>query len=199
MELSLRKFADLVGVSEKAIRKGIKSGRLQGFVGTTATGQPVIANVDGARAAWDSTRRVVAPPHDRPKPIPIPPPPQAEATGSSLPVADRPSGGDGYPPHGMPLTAKSLTDATILATLERARKLRLENDVAEGRLVSIEVVSKVQFESMRIVRESILNLPARLAGELAAQTDPARVQIMLETALREALIQTADAMEPEAA
>jgi hypothetical protein len=86
----------------------------------------------------------------------------------------------------------TLIDSQTQANLERARKLRLENDVTESRLIPVDLVNKERFEAQRIVRESILNMPARVAGELAVETDPARVQLRLDTLLRDALNAAAD-------
>ena len=81
---------------------------------------------------------------------------------------------------------------------ERQRKLKLSNDAAEGRLVDKRAVEAAQFEVTRIIRENILNVPARLAGELAAETETAKVHRVLEQALRQALNATADALEAAA-
>jgi hypothetical protein len=54
-------------------------------------------------------------------------------------------------------------------------------------LVEVSRASKEAFESARIIREAMLNLPARLAGELAAETDATAVHLRLDAAIREAL------------
>jgi hypothetical protein len=79
--------------------------------------------------------------------------------------------------------------------MERFRKLRIENDLREGRVVDVRAAKREAFESARIIRESVLNLPARIAAELAAETDPAKVFARLDDALREALGDAADRLE----
>jgi hypothetical protein len=88
----------------------------------------------------------------------------------------------------------SLAAAQLQLTIERTKKLQLERDVAEGRLVPVATVAKEAFEAERTIREAILNLPARLSGELAAETDPKRVHALLDAALRECLTSTAAAL-----
>jgi hypothetical protein len=95
------------------------------------------------------------------------------------------------------LTVGSLAEAQRLATIERARKLRMENDLTEGRLVDVGETSREAFESARIIRESLLNIPARLAAEIAAEPDATKVHIRLEVALREALNSTANTLKAQ--
>ena len=83
-------------------------------------------------------------------------------------------------------------------TSERERKLKMENDVRAGLLVSVHDVAKEAFESERIIREGILNIPARLAAELAAERDAGQNFLPLDQALRAALTATADWLEASA-
>src|SRR6185436_8411066 len=86
----------------------------------------------------------------------------------------------------------TLAAAQRSATLERSRKLRIENDRTEGRLIEVAQASKEAFESARTIRKAVLNIPSRISAELAAESDPARVYSKLEAALREALVTLAD-------
>jgi hypothetical protein len=63
---------------------------------------------------------------------------------------------------------------------ERARKLRMENDAREGSLVEVQQATRQAFEFARTLRENILNIPARLSAELAAENDGARVYQRLD-------------------
>ncbi len=89
----------------------------------------------------------------------------------------------------------SLSEASRQATMERFRKLRIENDLREGRVVDVRAAKREAFESARIIRETLLNLPARISAELAAETDPAKVFARLDDAIREALGDAADRLE----
>lgn len=147
--------------------KATKSGRLKACLARNAKGRLVIRDEALARQEWfANTSR------------------SAKATGVDtsrrrLVTSNR-------------NTPVSLVDAQRQLQVERRRKLKLENDVAEGRLVPVNVVVRENFESSRIIRESLQNLPARLAGELAAETDAMRMQLALETGIREALTAVAD-------
>src|SRR5262245_29839774 len=88
----------------------------------------------------------------------------------------------------------TLTAATLEVMQERKRKLQLENAEREGQLIDRNTVVKEAFESERIIRETILNLPARIAGEIAAETEPARVFALLDKAFRNVLDEAADAL-----
>jgi hypothetical protein len=171
-QASLRGFARLIGVNDKAVRKGISSGRLRESVGKDAQGKPLIVDVDLAKAEW--TRNAGRP-----------------ARGRGLGADDRradPSAG----PHS---AATTLTEAQRLAALELARHRRLANDAKEGSQVSAAIVKREAFEAMRLVREAMLNISSRVSGELAAETDEAAVFRTLDAAIREALASTADVLE----
>ena len=190
---SLRELARHIGVSETAIRKRIRAGGIARCLGKTKQGKPVIVDMKLAVEEWNASSKTGV---------------MASAWGSHVQavetvrqapppaISHAPSGAnDDTEPEieaeivGQP---SSLTEAQRLATIQRERKLRLENDVFEGRLVHVDKVAKEAFEAARTIRENMLNLPARISGELAAETDAAKVYIRLDAALREALNVTAD-------
>jgi hypothetical protein len=78
---------------------------------------------------------------------------------------------------------------------ERARKLRLENDLREGQLLEVDRAAREAFEFARVVRESVLNVVPRLAAALAGESDKDRVFSLLDAELREALAATATVLE----
>lgn len=69
----------------------------------------------------------------------------------------------------------------------RAKLVELEYEERVGTLVRKDEVEKEQFRLGRLVRDGILNIPSRLAGILAAETDQRKVHDLLETELRQAL------------
>ncbi len=91
----------------------------------------------------------------------------------------------------------SLTDVQIRATNELARKRQLENRVRRGQLIEARVAKQESFRAARIVRDSIMNVPARISADLASETDARRVQNLLEAELRQALATLADLLEAE--
>jgi len=164
---SYRAFARLEGVTDKAVRKAVASGRIRS-VGRDERDRPFISDVEQARV---------------------------EFRKNAGQARREPSAGPRTSPQGGELvTPATLNEAQRLATMERVRKLRLENDLKQGRLVDVKDVTKEAFESSRVIREAMLNLPARLSSELAAEGDPARVYRILDNALREALVAAADAV-----
>jgi hypothetical protein len=165
--LSLRGLARELGVSEKAVRNGVKSGRLHGCLERDEAGRVSVFDLALARREWRGNAG---------KPARM----RAEPQDSAADAGDE-------QPTGVVISASTLNEAQRLATIERARRLRLENDLREGQLVEVSRASKEAFESARIIREAMLNLPARLAGELAAETDATAVHLRLDAAIREAL------------
>lgn len=189
---SLRQLARLIGVSDKAVRKALAAGVFKQSVRRGEDG-PVVLNVTLAVQEWErSGRRLrgfsrarASAPAAAPAPAPVVP-----AAAEIESPAD-PDGGDA------PTTVvdRSLVEAQRMAMLERARKLRLENDLREGQLVEADKAAREAFEFSRVLRESMLNLPARLSAELAAESDAGRVHLRLEAAIREALEATAAQLE----
>lgn len=69
----------------------------------------------------------------------------------------------------------------------RAELARLEFEERIGQLVEKQTVESSAFRLARLVRDAMLNIPARLAGILAAETDQRRVHDLLEQEIRQAL------------
>lgn len=69
----------------------------------------------------------------------------------------------------------------------RAELARLQFEQATGQLVEKDKVEAEAFRVGRLVRDAVLNIPSRLAGILAAETDQRRVHDLLEQELRQAL------------
>lgn len=69
----------------------------------------------------------------------------------------------------------------------RARLAELEFNERVGTLVEAEKVQAEAFRMARLVRDAVLNVPSRLAGILAAESDQRKVHDLLEKELRQAL------------
>ncbi len=90
----------------------------------------------------------------------------------------------------------SKVNAPISATFADAQR-RKENALADlremevsrkrGELVERKQVEGEAFKTGRLVRDSILALPDRLSGVLAAETDQGKVHLLLTKELRQAL------------
>jgi hypothetical protein len=171
---SLRELARQRGISDKVVRKAIASGRLKESVGHDEKGRPFIRDIDLAIAELRQNAGRTS----------------VRTEGSADGSAPAGSAAESAGPTDRTariISAETLVDAQRMATLERARRDRMANDLREGRLVEVEKAAKVAFEAERTIREAVLNVTARIAAELAAETDAARVHILLDAALREAL------------
>jgi hypothetical protein len=69
----------------------------------------------------------------------------------------------------------------------RAKLVELEYEERVGMLVRKSEVEKAAFRVGRLVRDAVLNVPSRLAGILAAESDQRKVHDLLEKELRQAL------------
>jgi len=70
-------------------------------------------------------------------------------------------------------------EKALTAEMDRRRKA--------GELVAVEDVERVMENSNALVRAAVMAVPPRISAELAAETDPHTVKIMLTDALRESL------------
>lgn len=68
-----------------------------------------------------------------------------------------------------------------------AKHAKLKYEQAAGSLVEAEAVKKAAFETGRTIRESLLGIPDRIAGELAGETDPHKVHVVLTREITMAL------------
>ena len=70
-----------------------------------------------------------------------------------------------------------------------AELAKLEYEQKSGMLLSTEEVKKEAFVLAKAVRNAILNVPQKIAAEIASEIDPHEVEVMLGRELREALEQ----------
>lgn len=69
----------------------------------------------------------------------------------------------------------------------KANLTELEYLEQVGKLIPAEEVDREWFELARLVRDTMLNIPARIADQLAHETDQRKVQDMLEAEIYQAL------------
>lgn len=162
--LSLRGYAKHRGVSLAAVQKAIKAGR----VTTTADGQIDSVQAD---ATWETRTR---PGQKRAAAvrtvIPAPEPPRPDAAG-----------GLDY------FKARAIRESYL------ARLAKIEFEERTAKLVSRDEVQVAAFTKARTVRDSLLNLPDRLAALLAAEAEAAKVHEILTIEIRRALDELAGA------
>jgi hypothetical protein len=74
----------------------------------------------------------------------------------------------------------------IKATYE-ARLKKLAFEEKQGNLLSKQDVERMTFDRFRVLRDGLLNLPDRISGQLAAESQALKVQEMLKAEVRLAL------------
>lgn len=109
------------------------------------------------------------------------------------------------PPAGKPLPAGdttidqiSYTDAARAEKLLRGRLLSIEIAERCAQLVDRETVDRQAFARARQALDALMAISDRLAPQLAAESDPHRVHVMLDTELRRVAQQIADSASPSA-
>jgi hypothetical protein len=68
-----------------------------------------------------------------------------------------------------------------------ALKQKLEYEELAKQLIPVDEAKRIAFTTFRGIRDSVLNVPARLKDQLAALTDPHQCERLMETALSAAL------------
>ena len=166
MQTSANAYAKHRGVSLQAVLKAIREGRLPNSAKQRDSGRWDI-DVDLADREW----------------------------------AINTDSGSGYPAHAknrqqtddrpeiIAEPGEQITYAEARAQHERfkARLAELEMEEREGKLTEVELVRKEAFKAARQVRDALLNLPDRVAGELAAETNQFKVHQRLTLEIRRAL------------
>jgi phage terminase Nu1 subunit (DNA packaging protein) len=165
--ISLRALARFLNVSHTAVEKAVKTGRLKQSI-AFENAVPYVRDLALAGREWAAGAT------------------KAHVSNAPSSAASPPS--DGGPPD----TEITLTRAQIQLSLQREESLKLANDEKRGRLIDAEVVRRESFDCARSVRDALLNLPDRLAGELAAEPDAAVVWRRLDEELRKGLQAAAD-------
>ena len=72
-----------------------------------------------------------------------------------------------------------------------ADRAQLELDQLRGKLIDVDEAKRLAFTSFRSVRDAVLNVPARVAAQCAAETDALRVEQLIEDELSLALLRFA--------
>lgn len=203
--ISVREAARRIGVSDTAVLKAIKAGRVLVHSRNPTNGRPMLAwpavqhqwnaNTDSAKrthvgATGTSARRekyaptppeVVLPVVGEEAPEPTPAPYMPTQAAATMPAAE-----DQMPAAGK---GPSYAQSRAVRELYAAKLLKLEHEERIGKLVPADQVKVDAFKTARTVRDGLLNIPDRVAHILAAETDPARVHHLLSNELRTVLSQ----------
>jgi hypothetical protein len=169
MGLSIRAYARQRGVSDMAVRKAIKSGRIPKEPDGSI--DPVKAD-----AAWDRNSN----PAQQHKPLQAPKPQLQQPIKPSVkPLVQQPSSPKTVGPDFQTSRAVKETYAAKMAKLDFEERTK--------GLISADEVRVSAFNLARRVRDRLLLIPHRLAAILAAEMDADKVEKLLEDELRKAL------------
>ena len=186
--ISLRQFAERIGVSLTAVQKGEKNGRIKA-IRDSKTGKITGIDWETQSAAWEANskapqRRPHNPAGGRPrldgKPVAAP----KTGHGANERLEDQPHGGalkrkskeDGHQNHN---------DLSTLAGVQRARELvKLQTDSLKlqqmrGELVAKSEQQKLGHELGSSLISDLYNLPERLSDELAGMGDPNAIHALM--------------------
>lgn len=179
-------YAKHRGCSAVAVHKAVKAGRIS-LVTDRADGKdkidPAVADIQWAQ---NSRARAVSR-----APEPVAQAPAASSPGDvdtpQLPLQpDQADGGEQA--SGESITGDPQYQASRSSREEaEARRSWLKLKEEEGELVRIDQVRAQLASKLSPVREAFLQLPARLASTLASQSDPARIQTLLEAEIHKIL------------
>ena len=168
MLLTFRQYAKHRNCSHTAVSKAVDAGRIptvtengQRFIDPSAADKAWLENTDSAKQVGGYT--------------------QVAGEAADLP-ADAGAGDDEESTQGA-----SLATARAKRELTQAKIAELNYQKLAGELVSAEDVKTEAFAVARQVRESILGVPDRIAGQLAAEVDPHKIHALLSTELTKAL------------
>jgi hypothetical protein len=178
--LSVRKYAQHRGVSHVSVLKAIRAGRIERSADGTI-------NVEAADAAWQKNTNPGQ--QARQQPRADPPPAQVhtvpEATVNLDPMRESKSMAGGL----------DYSKARAVRENYMARLAKIEFEERSDKLMSRDEVEVSAFKKYRTFRDSMLNIPDRLAAVIAAETDAAKVHALLSEEIRKMLTEFADAAD----
>jgi hypothetical protein len=161
MALSIRKMAAALGVGKSQVARD------------AAAGMPM--DSPEAAQAWRAQNRDVA--RTAEGRIDRTPP-------ATLPTAPSDPGDDDKP---TPTDTEDYRKARTEREQVRLARERMELDQARGAVIDAPEAARLAFTAFRTLRDAVLNVPAREAPLLAAETDPFKIEQLLYAALSEAL------------
>lgn len=177
-----RKARGLSGGTKQSVHKAIAEKRISAF-GPDKLIDPVLADTQ-----WDRNTRARVAVGGAPA--------DGEAAAPELPgLADAASGSDAgtpAPPSSGDESGRLHSDPGYLRSRAAqaaadARIAEMKAAELEGALVRVDQVRAELASKLAPVREGLLQLPARIASQLAAQSDPGRIQTMLEAEIHQVL------------
>ena len=178
--IGIREAARRLGVSDTAVHKAIKAGRVK-IAGRTPTSQrPLVAwpqTQDDWLANSDPTKRSHVGSQGSPRRAADPAPAVQLATSSRPDETQEPTvtAAASDAPRGAPSYAQS----RAVREAYQARLAKLEFEERSGKLIDADQVKVRAFKMARSARDALLTLPDRLAPILASSTDVQEIHRLL--------------------
>ena len=182
--ISIREASRRLGVSDTAVHKAIKAGRVHIAGRHAGNDRPLVAWPQ-VQTDWgansDSSKRS----HVGSQGSPVrarDPEPVVKLATSGQP--------DEVPPPDEPVRqaqGPSYAQSRAIREAYQARLAKLDYEERSGKLVAIDQVKASAFKVARTVRDGLLNMPDRVAHELAHETDAAKVHQRLSMEIRTVL------------
>lgn len=195
--MSLSAYGRRRGCSHEAVRRAIKSGRLQQSVTIDAKGHPKINDPDLADQEWGEHTSQIR--QVDPKAVGDGVSRAKGGDGTTRSSKSKPSNydngpagagaGDGFASAG---GGSTLNKARAARETYEARISELKYKKMKGESVDAAEVKSMFATAARRVRDSALAIPDRIASVLAAEEDPDRVHRLLTEELEQALTTLAD-------
>lgn len=166
--LTVTEYARRRGVSHVAVIKAVKTGRItktpDGKIDPEKADQEWAANTDPSKPLNSVSGN---PKHRRP-------PDSPKIPGADVEAASTASAG-GVPPY---LQSRAIREAY------EARLSKLDYEVRTGKLVNVDEVKVVAFNTARMARDKLMNMPDRLAPLLAGISDSHEIHRLLSAEVR---------------
>lgn len=207
--IGIREASRRIGVSDTAVHKAIRAGRVKIAGRTPVSGRPLVAwpqVLEDWKSNSDAMKRShVGPRGATSKPAVLgvsgdggdaAPPSRPARAAAAAPLADVPEAPQTPAPGGGPSYAQSRAAREAYA----AALLKLELQEKRGQLVSVDMVKTEAFKAHRRIRDAMLNIPDRCSNRLSTMSDAGEVHAYLLTEINAALrLLAADLWAPTAA
>lgn len=189
MGISIRAYARERGVSDTAVRKAIKVGRItpepDGTINPAAADAQWLNNTDQALQR-ETRRKPRAEARQAPPPLPSSPPVQPQRP---LPQVSKPEASVSPPPVGASSSGTSLLQARTANEVLKAQTNKVRLARMKGELIERSQAIAQVFKLARAERDAWLNWPTRVSAQLASSlaVDAHTLHVLLEAAVREHL------------
>ncbi len=177
MGMTVAQYAARRGCAARSVRKAIQSGRID----ATRTGKAWEIDPEQADRQWQERtdiamggRRGNYDAEGTPAPSISLPAEQTDAEGGIEALAD---------------SRKRWSHWRARQAEVEAELAAMRRDVEKGVLIKADEVRKVNFRIARAFRDRMMNIPDRVAAEMAAEGDAGLIHIMLTREIREACLE----------